>query len=342
MTSKVLFFSIDRLGDYLIRSNVIYSISKYYRSSEIVCSNINQKLISKQLFFDNVYLFDKSKKQYSKIKLICQFIFKKYDAVIAFDGKSISNILLFLIRANFKYVFVYKKYGFFNNIKNKIYLLLLRLFNIKYEILFSKKIIELVKKDHYPSKYKSLKKYYSNINTDTYYIENFEYNKAIAINQKFILIHLDEKFNDIIDINDNFTKALNSLSLISKKKIILTSYNNNNKYYQNLSIKKFHFKNLEQINFNQEKLYILENIPLLEFYYLIRKSDINVSCHGGFFVHASLYNNKKTIDLIGLSEEKWLSSWVTKNDNYKIIYKSNMNKKFDIESILMKLNHEIK
>ena len=341
MTNKVLFFSIDRLGDYLIRSNVIYSISKHYKSSEIVCSNLNYKLIKKQPFFKTIYLFDKSKKKI-KLKFILQFIFKKYDAIISFDGKNISNILIFLIRSNFKYVFIYKKYGFFNNIKNQIYLLLLKLFNINYEILYSRKLIELVKTDHYPTKYRSLNKYFSNINNDTYHIENFECKEEINFDEKFILIHLDEKFNDIIDINNNFTEALNSLSLISNKKIILTSYKNYNEYYKNLNIKKFPFKSLEQINLIKDKIYVLEDIPLLEFYYLIRKSDINVSCHGGFFVHASLYNNKKTIDLIGLTDEKWLNTWVTKKNNYKLIYKSDLNKKFDIRSILMKLNHEIK
>ena len=45
MKKKILFFSIDRLGDYLIRSNVMHSISKYYKFSEIICSEKNYKLI---------------------------------------------------------------------------------------------------------------------------------------------------------------------------------------------------------------------------------------------------------------------------------------------------------
>jgi ADP-heptose:LPS heptosyltransferase len=342
MKNKVLFFSIDRLGDYLIRSNVIHSISKYYKSSEIICSNINYKLVSKQLFFDNIYLFDKSKKNKDKIKFIINFFFKKYDAVISFDGKNISNILLFLIRANFKYVFIYKKYGFINDLKTKLYCFWLNLFGINYAILNSRKLIELTTLDHYPTKFRLLKKYFENINEDTYYIENFELDHDVNFNEKFILIHLDEKFNDIIDINDNFTKSLNLLSQISNKKIILTSYKNNNHYYKNLQIKKIPYTNLDEINSYKEKIYILEDIPLLEFYHLIKKSDLNISCHGGFFVHASLYNNKKTIDLIGLTEEKWLNSWITKNNNYKIMYKSNLDKKFDIMDILMRLKNEIK
>ena len=54
MKKKILFFSIDRLGDYLIRSNVMHSISKYYKFSEIICSEKNYKLINKQIFFDKL------------------------------------------------------------------------------------------------------------------------------------------------------------------------------------------------------------------------------------------------------------------------------------------------
>ena len=51
---------------------------------------------------------------------------------------------------------------------------------------------------------------------------------------------------------------------------------------------------------------------------------------------------KNTIDLISFSEEKWLNSWVTKDVNYKTMYKKNLDKKFDILDILMRLNNEIK
>ena len=51
MENKIIFFSIDRLGDYLIRSNVIKEISKNFQHSEIICSEKNYKLISTQNFF---------------------------------------------------------------------------------------------------------------------------------------------------------------------------------------------------------------------------------------------------------------------------------------------------
>jgi len=342
MKNNILFFSIDRLGDYLIWSNVIYNIAKNYKNSEIICSNINYKLIKKQRFFKSVHLFDTSKKIKEKIRFTWNFFFKRYDSVISFDGKNISNILLFLIRADFKFVFIHKKYGYTNNLKTKLYCLLLNLFNIKFETLNNRKLIENFSSDHYPTKYRSLKKYYNNINDNTYYIENFELDYEVNIKEEFIMIHLDEKFNDIIDIDNNFTESLNTLSLISNKKIILTSYKNKENYYKNLKVKKILLRKLDDINLDKEKIFILEDLPLTEFNYLIKKSDLNFSCHAGFFVHASLYNKKKTIDLISSTEEKWLNSWITKDANYKIMYKSNLNKRFSILDILIKLNDEIK
>jgi len=104
MKNKVLFFSIDRLGDYFIRSNVIFNITKYYKTSEIICSNLNSKLINKQSFFDKIYVFDTSKKNINKIKYIINFFYKKYDSVICFDGKNISNILLNTNYISFYYI----------------------------------------------------------------------------------------------------------------------------------------------------------------------------------------------------------------------------------------------
>ena len=50
MKNNVIFFSIDRLGDYLIRSNVIKKISQNFEKVEIVGSNLNSKLLNTQKF----------------------------------------------------------------------------------------------------------------------------------------------------------------------------------------------------------------------------------------------------------------------------------------------------
>ena len=129
MKNKVIFFSIDRLGDYLIRSNVIYNISKLYKISDIVVSEKNFKLVKTQNIFNKVILFNTSKKFFNKLKFILIFLFKKYDAAISFDGKNISNILLIIIRSKFKHIFNYKKKGLIKNIRFNLYCKFLNLLN---------------------------------------------------------------------------------------------------------------------------------------------------------------------------------------------------------------------
>ena len=67
MKKSIVFFSIDRLGDYLIRSNLIYQISKKYDKKEIICFNFNFKLISNQKFLNKITIFDLKKKNLNKI-----------------------------------------------------------------------------------------------------------------------------------------------------------------------------------------------------------------------------------------------------------------------------------
>ena len=109
MKSKNLFFSVDRLGDYLIRSNVIKKVSEYYDYNEIICSNINFKLIKNQNFFNKISIFDSNFSFFQKLRYVYHYSFKQYDSVIVFDGKNISNLLLLLIKAKFKFTFIYKK-----------------------------------------------------------------------------------------------------------------------------------------------------------------------------------------------------------------------------------------
>ena len=61
MNKKIIFFSIDRMGDYLIRSSVIKNISHNFEKVEIVGSDINSKLLTTQKFFNIVYTFNTKK-----------------------------------------------------------------------------------------------------------------------------------------------------------------------------------------------------------------------------------------------------------------------------------------
>ena len=342
MNKKILFFSIDRLGDFLIRSNVIKKISENYNNSEIICSEKNYKLISKQSYLNRVVEFNTKNKILNKLKFIIIYFFKSYDSVIVFDGKNISILLLFFIRAKFKFIFVYIKRGFINNLNTKFFLILLKLFRIKYEFITSRALIKNNNKNNYPEIYKKLKKYFSNINTETYYIEKNKNSKFKKFFENYLVIHLDEKYNDIFDIENNFEKSLIKFQKMINKTVILTSFKNNFNYYENLNFKKLNF-NLLNFNLMEEhKIFILEDLPLKDFQDLINNSFVNISCHSGFFVHTSLALNKKTIDILNKSDEIWYNNWISEKDNYKIVYKSLFNSKESVKKILDQLQNEIK
>ncbi|MDA7556541.1 hypothetical protein N8729_01120 [Candidatus Pelagibacter sp.] len=340
MENKIIFFSIDRLGDYLIRSNVIKEISKNFQHSEIICSEKNYKLISTQNFFSNVVIFNNKFKFFNKLKFFFLYLFSKYDASIVFDGKNISTLLIFIIRSNFKFVFIYKKKGFINYIARKVLIFFFKMFNIKYEYLNSRKLIEENNYDNYPEKYKILNKYFVINNTYTYFIDDSFVDKYKHLYGKYITIHLDEKFDDIKNITTNFQNSIINLQKRTNKLIFLTSFQNKFNYYKKLNFPRLDLIDLENSSYVYSNINIIEDLPILNFQNLIKNSFINISCHAGYLVHTSLAFKKKTIDIMNESEQVWLNTWVKKTDNYKIIYKSAINNKIDIEDILEKINNE--
>lgn len=342
MKNNVILFSIDRLGDYLIRSNVIKKISQNFEKVEIVGSNLNSKLLNTQKFIHQIYTFNTENKFYEKIKFIKLFLFKKYDTVIIFDGKNISNILLFLINANFKFTFLYKKKHILNSIYLRFLKLIYPIFNIKYEILLSKDLIDKKHSENYPIKYRKLKEYFFNIDNKTYYLENNLLNTHDNLTNRFIILHLDEKFKDIKNIDTNLESSLIKFQKQLKIKIFLTTFNNDFTYYRNLNFKKIMYKDLLNKDLINSEILIIENIPINYFHNFMKNSYLNISCHSGLFVHSSLSLNKKTIDIIHESQENWLNTWIDYKKDYIKIYKSYDNKTYDIGEILESIYEQIK
>ena len=242
-----------------------------------------------------------------------------------------------MLNANFKHIFIYKKKGFLNKKKLIIYTYILNFLNISFTILKSRNVIELEDNEHYPSKYKILKKYFKDIDYKTYYLQDLQCNDFLNYSKDYILIHLDEKICDISNVDNDMTDFLKLLSKQTNKQVITTSFNNNFNYYKNTEIEKIKFEKINNFDLSSKKLFILEDLPLNNFYKLIKNSCANISCHAGFMVHSSLLNNKITIDVINENEKKWLNTWITKTDSYKTVYKSNLNKKFTLFEILEKI-----
>ena len=161
------------------------------------------------------------------------------------------------------------------------------------------------------------------------YLENNLLDTYDHLLNKFIIIHLDEKFTDIKEIDTEFESSLINFQKKLNKKIFLTTFNNSFDYYKKLKIKKINFKNLENKDLIDSRILIIENIPINYFHNLIKNSYANVSCHSGLFVHSSLALNKKTVDIMNKSQETWLNTWIDYKKDYIKIYKSNTSKIFN-------------
>ena len=56
---KILAFRTDRLGDYIITSNILRELKTKYGHLTVVCSKTNYELIKSQSFIDKVIIYDK-------------------------------------------------------------------------------------------------------------------------------------------------------------------------------------------------------------------------------------------------------------------------------------------
>ena len=153
---------------------------------------------------------------------------------------------------------------------------------------------------------------------------------------------MDEKFNDIQNIETDLNFSIKNLKNFIDKKIFLTSYNNKFDYYKNLKLLKINYKS---INFNilsESDVLIIENIPIHDFQSMLENSFFNISSHSGYFVHTSLALNKNTIDLINENDLPWISSWLYKPKNYKVLLKSTNNGSKNICDIFDELKMKLK
>jgi len=143
------------------------------------------------------------------------------------------------------------------------------------------------------------------------------------IKKKFVLIHLDEKWNDVLHINEDFFNELINFKNETKYKLVLTSNRNNHLYYKNIK------KKLS----NHKDILFLENLSLELLERIMSMSSYTVSCHSGFIVQIAGFNKTKVIDVINKKDLIWYSCWKPLNTKHKFVFKSNYNKKIDLNFI---------
>ena len=320
---RFIIFRNDRLGDFLILTNIIKKIKDKYKDAHItiVASSFNYKFIKNYKIIDKVYLYNRTDSFFYKISLIRDLFKYEYYASFSVDGKSFSNFCNFIIKSKFKLGLVYK-FKFLNIWLTKPNFLYNYLIFDKYETFTSKKY--LTKIEHLPKKLINLANFLNlkiKLN-DNYYFEvskkeQIKFSKSKYFKKKYILFHLDEKWTDIEQVNIKLYENLLFLSRKSKKIIIITSFKNNFNYFKNLK---------KKINNNKIKnIYIVENSNLYFFERLIKHSLFSISCHSGYLVQVAGSNSSNIIDIINKVDYKWYSSWKPLNTKHKFIYKSSIN-----------------
>ncbi len=334
---KILAFRIDRLGDYIICSKLLYSLKKKYGYLTIVCSNHNYKLINKQKFIDEIVIYDKNYSLLKKINIFFKLFFDYYFLIISWDGKKFSNLCSFLLFSKNKVCLVYKKFQQVFSFNFNIYRpnkFLTKIFFDK--ILFFTSRKNLTKTEHLPTIYANLLSQYTSEKNHDYFLDiskesEIEFNSyKEKMNLKdYIFFHIDEKWSDIDNIDHDLFNAFLKLSYNTSSKIIVSSYKNKENYYN--SFKK-NFKTSGASN-----IYLLEdlNIELMERF--INYSKLSVSCHSGYFIQTTGFNKANVIDIINENEKLWVSCWQTLNNNYKQIYKNDKQYRFNLEKIFKEI-----
>lgn len=336
---KFIIFRTDRLGDFLIITNIIKAIKEKYRNAHItvVGSTYNKKIINSYKLINKTIIYNKNSSLGEKIFIFNSILKSNYYCSLSLDGKSFSNLVNFFLKADKKFGISYV-FNFFNFIiklkwskPNFIYNYLV--FD-KFETFTSKK--NLSKAEHLPS---ILIKLANNLNLkinskDNYFYEikkkNISHSKKLfdkKIKSQFILIHLDDKWNDIIDIEKDFSKELVTFQKKVNKKIVITS----NK------IKDIYYRSLKKSLRENKKIIFLENLNLPIFERVIAMSSYSISCHSGFLVQISGSNKTNIIDIINKKDLKWYSCWKPLNTQHKFVYKSNFNKKNKLQSIFKQI-----
>jgi len=282
--NKYLIFRTDRIGDFLVSAILIKSIKRNDKKSYItvISSEKNYDYIKTFKFVDEVILLKNTFLQ--KIKLIFKLKQFYYKCIVLHDNKNRSNLISFFLKAKKKIKI--SKFSFFPQID------------------IIKKILNIL-----------------NFNFNRYDLDILSDRKTNIFKNKYIVLHLDEKwfhqtyienYTNIEPSKKDLLLFLKSLSSLSKKTIFVTTGITTPK----LLNKVFKYKNYPNVFF-------YENLDIISLEKLILNADLLISCHGSVSHIASAFK-KRQIDIIDSSYNYFL--WTKHFRNYCYLYRENFKK----------------
>ena len=351
---NIIFFNTAALGDYLVQSRLIKDFKlKYNCHITAVCSPYNSRIMKFHDHIDQIILYDKTWTFFKKLNALKAILKKKYYLSIVFDCRKFSMIGNFLLNSKYKRGVLMRKYKRIFSYKLFLYYPSKIIAFFLYDKYVVHKRVKYIDKPYYlPATWINLLSDFNlNTNIDSiYYFNNnkiCEKEKTLILNKmnitNYILLHIDHKWEDIKNINSTFYSNLLKLNLITKKNILITSYNNKSKYFESLK-KKINLFDAKSFNFskkNNKNIFLIKDPSIFLQERLISNSDLNISCHSGILVHGSGPNKIELIDILNSNEISIQKCW-TPRINYSVILKSTKNfDKIDLKYIFSKISKKI-
>ena len=342
---NIIFFNTIALGDYLVQSKLIKDFKlKYKCHITAVCSKYNGRIISKQDHIDQIIYYDRNGSFVQKINTLKKILKKKYFLSIVFDCQKFSMLANFILNSKFKRGILMQK--FINIFSLKFYLYypskLLSFFLYDKHIIHKR--IKFIDKVYYlPQTWIDLLSDFKlrTKKNNVYYfnpmkLQNDHKNKILKkLNIKnYVIFHLDHKWEDILNIENNLFEQLVYFQKKTKKKILISSFHNKSIYFKNIlkKINIFNMNNSMLIKRNNLPIYLIKDPEIFFQERLISTSELCISCHSGILVHSAGANNRKLVDILNENEVLIQKCWAPLK-NYYVVKKSNNLKRYDISLI---------
>ena len=322
---KTLIFRTDRIGDFIISCPFILSYKNKNPKNKllIVSSEYNHNYIKNFNFIDKIIPLKNENKFFPKLLILIQIILllrkEKYKDVIILDGKNRSFFISLFLKGNksiftdnrgieffskiFRYIYV-ANYQIQNQLKNFSFLASLNNFNIDV------RKINLYK--------------------------NYSFSQKYDFPNKYIIIHLDEKwytkfyYRDFTDINPNseqIEKFINKIFENSNYQfdIVITSGTKNLEELNNYvsSFNKISSNVYEKYT-NNKIVRFVRNTSFNDLENIVKNSSFLITCEGGIS-HASHNLNIKTLAFYQKNRLEHVKFWTGHMKDMNIYERKNMN-----------------
>ncbi|WP_440634162.1 glycosyltransferase family 9 protein [Candidatus Pelagibacter sp. HIMB1485] len=322
---KTLIFRTDRIGDFIISCPFILSYKNKNPKNKllIVSSEYNYNYIKNFNFIDKIIPLKNENKFFPKLLILIQIILllkkEKYRDVIILDGKNRSFFISLFLKGRksiftdsrgieffskiFRYIYV-SNYQIQNQLKNFSFLASRNDFNI-----------DIKKIDLY---------------------KNYLFHKNYDFNNKYISIHLDEKwytrfyYRDFTDINPNSKQIEEFISKIFEKSeyqydIVITS---GAKHLEELNNYVSSFKsinsNISEKYMNNKVIRFIKKTSFNDLENIVKNSSFLITCEGGIS-HASHNLKVKTLAFYQKNRLEHIKFWTGHMEHMTIYERKNMN-----------------